>query len=1764
MNRYTRVIVRTLLWIIGSVIALALLLVLLIRLPAVQNYVADKVSNFLETKIGTPVDIGYVNITFPKMLVLENVYFEDQSRDTLVAGEKLKVDIDMFKLLKNTIEVQEIHLEGITAKINRTAPDGAFNFDYIIQAFASESESTATSDTTSALVFKLDKVKLDRIRFAYADDMIGTSANIWLQHFNTRIKKFDLNQNMSFDLPKIKIDGLTALVKQWAPLTDTTAISPEDFGITDATANTTSLLPNLATETIDLSNILIQYQDASSNMDTKFDIKNLVANIDEIDLNKEVVRIKDLMLKESDSQIILGKNNTKPKETTDSSASINWKVSVENLVVDKTNFAFKDDNQPRIRGFDYFNIHINDLATSLENLYYSSDSISGSLENLTAKDHSGFFIKQLKADFEYTNQGAIIKNLLAETPYTSIKDYIRISYPSLDAIANNPNLMLIDANIRKTTIDMRDIRYFVPDLDQMDVMKPLMTKKFFIDGRVAGKINDLSIPHLEFKTLANTQLVASAHIKGLPDMDKLNIDLILKKLTTSRNDLDQLIAKSLLPKDMEIQFPNRISLAGTLKGSMKGFDANMSLMTEKGNASINGYLNMAGRDTTYDATLSIDHFNIGHILKQDSVLGEIAMDVHIKGTGLDPKTMVASVQGSVNKLEALKYNYHNIKLDITAQNGDIAGNINSIDPNIQFNLDLAADMRDKYPRVHVDMMIDSINLQNLNLMEDNFRYQGKLSADFETADLNYLNGKLSISQSSIAYNNDRYALDSINLIARATEDRNTILLRSEFLRAHLVGKYKLTELGASMQDVARVYYNPNNTLPQNLLYEDQNFEFSATLNNSRFLREFLPGLEKMDDITLDGSFNSKDKSLMAKLIAPTILYDGIEVRDIGLDIITLDSTLYYSTLINKIKLNNIELSNTVMSGKAIQNNLDFGLWIKDKQDKDRYHLGAKMAVDANNYILSLFEDGLMLNYDKWNISSENALSFGANGIRAHEFILSNAGQELRIQSQDSSLNSPIDLFFNNFRIETFTEMLESDALNLGGGINGNATVSRLDASPVFISDITVDKFFFGKDTVGNILVKVDNLRENIYAADVKVTDNGNDVQFLGEYLIPPDGEGSINATLALNPLKMKTIEAFSMGYLQDSEGDLTGKLNISGNLDKPNILGELNFIKSKINVAMLNADFIMDNQKIQFNNQGIQFKQFAFTDGNNNKAEINGSILTQNYSDFNFNLNLSTNDFAVVNSTREDNDLFFGKLFVTSNIRIRGNLDKPTIDGNITANENTDFVLILPNDNPGVAERDGVVKFVDKSDTARTNVFAKLDSLTTATRLTGMDLALNLTTDQDAKFKVIIDEGSQDALNIQGIAEINTTIDASDKITMSGTFTVEKGNYSLSFGPISKEFDFEKGSTITWNGDPLDAQLNITALYKGRFPTLELVSNQIGTESQNLYKQRIPFNVKLILAGELFKPDIRFDIDLDENNAIVSQDVVSKVNIGLASLRDDPAELNKQVFSLIIMGRFMSSNPFESLSGGGGVEGIARSSVSSFLTSQLNNLASDLIKGVELDFNLQSEQDYLSGSAQNRTDLNIGISKMLFDDRLKITVGSNFEVEGNARPGENPNNIAGDISLDYQLSKDGRYFARVYRKNQYQATLQGQFVETGIGFIINMSYNKFRELFMNEKALAEYYNPENSNFRKRFDVERMENDSIYRDSVRLVIRDSLMQHSPAYRRRMEENKRKEELNKEQNSVPNGTTDTTKDNKQAVNTNSIVFRNEDDERNENDI
>ena len=212
------------------------------------------------------------------------------------------------------------------------------------------------------------------------------------------------------------------------------------------------------------------------------------------------------------------------------------------------------------------------------------------------------------------------------------------------------------------------------------------------------------------------------------------------------------------------------------------------------------------------------------------------------------------------------------------------------------------------------------------------------------------------------------------------------------------------------------------------------------------------------------------------------------------------------------------------------------------------------------------------------------------------------------------------------------------------------------------------------------------------------------------------------------------------------------------------------------------------------------------------------------------------------------------------------------------------------------------------------------------------------------------------------------------------------------------------------------------------------------------------------MTGELLKPIIKFDIALPENLLALWPEVDTK----LVQMRTDEAETNKQVFALLLLGSFVQENPFQSAAAGTDVSLMARQSASKILSDQLNQLAGSLISGVDINFDLNSSQDYSTGTVQNQTDLNVKVSKNLFSDRVRVTVGSDFQLE-QTNPNQNTTNIAGDVSVDYRLTRDGRYMVRVYRKDQYESILQAQIVETGLSFILTFDYNQFRELFQNKK-----------------------------------------------------------------------------------------------------
>ncbi|MEB0277532.1 translocation/assembly module TamB domain-containing protein [Mucilaginibacter sp. 10B2] len=1677
MERFGRIALKTILWIIASVIFLVLLVVVLIQVPAVQNFAKNKAVTFLQNKIHTKVEIGHISLGLPKLLVLEDVYFEDQKKDTLIAGDKLKVDITLLKLLKNKVEINEINLEGITANISR-GPDSLFNFDYIIKAFAGEQKKEVKpTDTTSTMKFSVDKIILDKINIKYKDVTTGNDVKFLLGHFDTRIKDFDPDK-MKFTIPKINLSGVNAKIIQ----------TPAGSSINQAATIDTTTKPlnmDLSLGEINIDKVKVDYK--SSEMAAKVDLGKFLVNMDKIDMKNQHVGIKSIVLDNTNAWLTFAKPATVAKAVdktikkidtlTSTTQAKGWTANLSKVTFTNDNIKFDNDTQkPMPRGLDFAHMSIKNLNADAENIGYTPDSLSGRINSFTFSEKSGFKIDKFHTTFFYGPKNAYLKDLLVQTPRSVIQKDLQVGYPSIESLTKDLGKLNINANLDGSKLGLRDVLLLMPTMASMEPFKSSPNSTIKINGRVNGTVDNLRIPNIEISGFGTTYVKASANMRGLPNVEKSVFDVTINDFRTTRNDIVRLVPKGTIPPNVSV--PENMELKGIFKGSMKNFNTKMTLRSSYGAVDLVAAMKSGKRkgSETYTANIKANNLNVGALTKQPQMVGFVTMKANISGTGLDPKTASLKFNGDVTSANVKGYTYRNLVMNGTARNGSYVAKARMKDPNINFSLDAKANMNKKYPSVNATLMVDSIDLQKLHFTANPIRFHGKIIADVPTADPDYLNAKILATDLLINNNGQRIQLDTVSLVSTATADSSTLYLKAPMLYAHMAGKYKLTQIAPAVQDVIDKYYNTSlgsKTPRIKVKYSPQQFTFDARLVKTPLVTRFVPDLKQLDPVLFNGRFNSTTGELILNGSAQKVIYGTNTVNNLKLAINT-GNALNYNLTVDEIKVGpSLDLLFTSVSGSALNNKLGISLQVRDNQKKDRYRIAGQFIAMPNEYQFNFLENGLLLDYTAWSVNPDNALMFGGKGILARNFSITNNNQVLSANTTSGQYNEPITVDFKNFRIETLTKLAKQDSLLVGGTINGNAEVSNFQKLPVFTAALNVSDFNFKGDTVGNIALKVNNQTANAYAAQMSITGRGNQVDLNGMYYTVPESRFDLNLNIV--NLGMKSIEGFSFGAIKNSSGNITGNLKITGTTTAPAVRGNVTFNKVGFNASMLNSYFTMPQESITFNDEGIRFNDFTLVDSTNNKAVVSGSIYTKTYTDFKFGLNIRANNFRAINSTKADNKLFYGKLFLDTDIKIRGDMAKPVVDATLTVNDKTEMVFVLPTSDPGVEDRKGVVEFWNSKDPQMDSILMarQLDSLKKS-EITGLDVNATVNIDKNAKFTIVIDERNGDVVELLGEAHLSGGIDPSGKTSLTGTYIVNRGSYNLSYATVSRKFNFKKGSTITWTGDPTSANIDLTAIYVANVPPIDLVANQLSDENSTQYKQKLPFNVNLNLRNELLKPNISFDITLPDSNYNVAAVVTNTVETRLSQIRQDPNELNKQVLGVLVLGHFIGDNPLQSQGGSAGVQGAIRNSVSSLLTDQLNSLAGGLISGVDLNFGLTSGQDYSSGTATNRTDLNVGLSKRFLNDRLTVSIGNNFNLEG-AQQGQKTSNIAGNVSVNYKLSKDGRYTLRAYRKDEF-VVIQGQIVETGLGFSLTVDYNRFREIFRKlteeEKEMRRKYKEE--------------------------------------------------------------------------------------------
>ena len=1222
-----------------------------------------------------------------------------------------------------------------------------------------------------------------------------------------------------------------------------------------------------------------------------------------------------------------------------------------------------------------------------------------------------------------------------------------------------------DITIFNSSLPKADLlKFMTTDNELLNKLPPVINFGTHLKGNLKNSVADVNINSSSFR------LSGKGEMKNIDKPNALQYNINITDSRIEKSFIAALVPPGTIPASVNL--PEIMMLTGSAKGDINNIQPDVTLRGSFGVAKVKGFVHKFKNPeaATYDLTFATQDFAVGKLIKQDTVIGNLTFSGYAKGQGFNYRTMVAVVEGKVESIGYNKYDYKNIILNAGLNGGDIVSDGSIDDPNIQLNYTAKANVSGKYPSIETSIRVDTVQLKTINFYKDTLNTSFTAFIKATDLDPEKMDVYARIDSAKINIKSKLYALDSVIAKAKTTNGINDISLSSPLADVAATGKFQYDKIGPSLLQYVDRYYNITDAVIGNIA--PQQISFEGMIKKNPIVTSFVKGFD-YDNIPFKGSFtsNEKDSALKLKATIPYLVYQTNRVGNGMIDVASLNNQISGTVNFDTLHFGTNVLYKTTVNATVAGDSLSIAASTKDQKNKERFTIGADINRKDSGYTFSL-KDTLLLDYKKWIVAPGNKISYSPKGILVHNFLIRNDSSSIAATSRENVLNSPVDVTIDNFKIRDITSMINSDTLLASGIVDGKFSISEFDKKlPAFTGNIQVDSLQFMQQAVGTIKLFTEKMGENTITAAMDLTGNGNNMDVKGNYYLNDDAK-QFDVDVNLANLNMTTLQAFSQGYLVRSSGSIKGKVAVDGKFAEPHWNGEINFDTTRFSIAKIGTSYAISDQKISFNYPVISFTNFTVKDSLNNTMVVDGDITSRSTTEYDLNVGINAKNFTLVNVAKAFANQVYGFAAVDANISVTGNSSTPAIEGNISLNDKSDVTMVLPESNINKDAAKSVVRFIDRDTFALPEKikFRPINEVKPAFAQF-LNYNLNIEVSKKAALTIIIDPSSGDELKIQGDAQLNAGVDPGGNIVLAGNYELNSGYYILNYQFLRKQFNLLPGSTIAFSGPPTDAQINITAEYIAKTSAKDLLGNEVGTvdtKLANTFKQEIPFRVLLTLKGSMVKPEISFDIEMPDENVQLNSDLRTTIENKLTQIRGDVAATNKQVFSLLLFNRFVGeqSTDFFKTSGsgdGGGFSDIARQSVSKFLSSALDNIASDLFRGLDVDLNLDSYKDYSSGDAQQKTDLNVAVSKSFVNDRLSISVGKNFGIEGQDASAkaarQKGSGFLPDVTLNYKLTQDGKYLLRAYKKTQFEVILDGYIMETGLAFVVTMDFDKFRELF---------------------------------------------------------------------------------------------------------
>ncbi len=1468
-----------------------------------------------------------------------------------------------------------------------------------------------------------------------------------------------------------------------------TALLRKLSGTPDSTKNKGPFNWELDLERVELLRTDFAYLDDKTGLDLQVNVPLLEIILNDLGLEKKLIRISSALIREADVSIDIHEHpDTPPDSVITPVHFLAGKLDIEWDSVHLERCRFRLDNHTKDAaetGMDYNHLLVSDIDFKVRKGGILADTIYGSLENLSAREKCGFVLQTLTADSVRVSTHDIeLKHMLLVTPESRIGDYLRLDYSHFRDWRKYVEAVRMEGRFANAEVSLKDINYFARKLGKAEHLKARLS------GLISGTVDRLRGRGVDLRLGQHTILKGDLAARGLPAIRETSLNLRIEKLATRYSDIRTLLPEIKLPETLGRL--GTVGFSGNFDGFISDFVARGQFVSEIGTAQtdLNFKYNNHPSKSAYSGNLSVQSLDLGILSGKPELLGKVSARAKVDGQGLNLASLRASLDGKVQSLELKNYTYRDLEIDGVFREREFSGHLAGQDQNYRFRFDGMVNLNEKLPEFKFRAAAEDANLYALHFTKDSTVFSGIVEADFRGNHPDNLLGTAVLKDLKVIRGQTVQTLESVSLRSELIRDKyKNVQIFTDNLSAEMSGDFQFTQLPGALKNYlvntfTRKYQDTSS------LQAPQEFIINATIKNPDYTLQLIdPEMKVLGPGKLSGYINSRKNEFNMRMNLPYAEYGKMRFEGIAADIRSGQGRIDGWVSLNNFLLNDSLLIDTVrLSTRSAENGFFFRLDVANKMFKDTAKLMASLYPYMDSAVFHLDSSSVWLGQKCWGVNPDHLISFKGNDIRISNLRFGTGPSEYislnTYRATEGGLSAR--LMSSEISMGDLMAMIGQPNSGLRGSLNGTLNAEDIRSeNPKIFANINLRDLGIGSETFGD-LIALSSLEDNRRKANISISLSGpgNSVDLRGNYnLAAPDTGLEINARIGKLSMGFLNIPFFKT-YVKDVKGSTHGNFKISGPLSKPLVRGSLEIDSASVTVSYLNTRYSLDHEEITLGEGVIDVGNLTIYDEKRNPLFGSGRLLHDHFRNIRLDLSVNTRNGQMLNTGVKENGVYYGQIYAAGTVTFKGPVSNIEIRADAKTMPNTHFAI--PINSTVDATKYGFYRFKgnEPKDSLKTEVVK-------AVKVKGITFKLQLEVTPDARLDLILDPLTGDILTSVGKGDLKLDI-VPGNINLFGIYEIVQGSYLFTLqNVVNKKFELDRGGTITFAGNIYRAQLNTSAVYEVRTSVYDLISDLIASsggsggvaesEREARAKNRIPVKLLLNLRGILEKPDISFDIRAMDPDPTVKTLVDNKMQI----IRNNDSELNKQVFGLLVMNKFLpANNPFTPTGGQVNIGGSVANTVSEFVSNQLsqyvNNWLSNFVEDFDLNLGYRQYDALLQGtngaggnggdaSQVTRRELQLAMSKRFLNNRLSINAGGNVDIgsagstpaaaqNGNGA-GQQNTFFTGDFEILYALTKDRSIQAKAFNRTDWDNFNQRNRNRTGIGLSYQQDFDKLGELF---------------------------------------------------------------------------------------------------------